>query len=67
MKKSTKCTALLGSLVLLSATVNGIFIATDSGRPIKQAKQVERQAPAPQQISAVDARFSQGTAHSEVR
>ncbi len=67
MKKSTKCTALLTSLILLSAGVNAIFIGTHGGRATKQAQQVERQAPALQQISAVDARFSRSTPHLEVR
>ena len=47
MKKSTKCTALLASLALLSAGVNSIFIATAGGSLTKQSQQVHRQAPAP--------------------
>jgi hypothetical protein len=53
MKKSTKCTALLASLVLLSAGVNSIFIATAGGSPSTQPQQVDRQTPMPQQIAAV--------------
>lgn len=67
MKKSTKCTILLTSLILLSAGVNAIFIGTDGGRAAKQAQRVERQAPALQQISAVDARPAESTSHLEVR
>jgi hypothetical protein len=46
MKKSTKCTALLTSLLLLSAGVNAIFVGTIGGRASKQAQQIERQDPA---------------------
>jgi hypothetical protein len=53
MKKSTKCTALLATLVLLSAGVNSIFIATAGGTQTRQPQQVHRQAPAPQQTAAV--------------
>jgi hypothetical protein len=52
MKKSTKCTALLATLALLSAGVNSIFIAT-AGGSAKQPQQVHRQASVPQQTAAV--------------
>jgi hypothetical protein len=53
MKKSTRCTALLATLALLSVGVNSIFIATAGGSPTRQPQQVERQAPAPQQTAEV--------------
>ena len=54
MKKSTKCTALLASLLLLSAGVNSIFIGTAGGRMTKQTQQVHREGSTPQQTSAAE-------------
>jgi hypothetical protein len=54
MKKSTKCAALLASLLLLSAGVNSIFIVTAGGRVTKQTQQVHREGSTPQQTAAVD-------------
>jgi hypothetical protein len=54
MKKSTKCAALLVSLLLLSVGVNSIFILTAGGKVINQAEQVQRKGSTPQQTSAVD-------------
>jgi hypothetical protein len=54
MKKSTKCTALLASLLLLSAGVNSIFIVTAGGPMAKQAQQVHREGSTPQQTAAVE-------------
>ena len=54
MKKSTKCTALLASLILLSAGVNYIFIGTAGGRVTTQTQQVQHEGSTLQQISAVE-------------
>lgn len=54
MKKSANCTALLVSLILLSAGVNYIFIGTTGGRVIKQPQQAQREVSTSQQISAVE-------------
>jgi hypothetical protein len=54
MKKFTTCTALLGSLLLLSAGVNYIFIGTAGGRLTKQTEQVQHVGSTPQQISAAE-------------
>jgi hypothetical protein len=56
MKQSTKCAALLASLVLFSAGVNSIFIATAGGSTAKQTQQVHRQVSTPQQTAAVECR-----------
>jgi hypothetical protein len=56
MKQSTKCMALLASLLLFSAGVNSIFIATAGGSMAKQTQQVHRQASTPQQTVAVECR-----------
>jgi hypothetical protein len=63
MKKSTKCTALLASLALLSAGVNSIFIATAGGSLTKQAQQVHRHAPVPQQTAAVACSIEANCSH----
>ena len=52
MKKSTRCTVLLASLLLLSAGVNYIFIGTAGGRMTRQTQQVHHEAPTPQRTSA---------------
>jgi hypothetical protein len=57
MKQSTKCTVLLGSLLLISAGVNSIFIVTAGGSLTKHAQQVQREAPAPQQTAAAECRL----------
>ena len=54
MKQSTKCAALLASLVLFSAGVNSIFIATAGGGTARQPQQVHRQVSTPQQTVAVE-------------
>jgi hypothetical protein len=54
MQKSTKCIALLASLLLLSAGLNYIFIGIAGGRAIKQTQQVQRARSTPQQTFAVE-------------
>jgi hypothetical protein len=54
MKQSTKCMVLLGSLLLISAGVNSIFIVTAGGSLTKHPQQVQREAPAPQQTAAAE-------------
>jgi hypothetical protein len=56
MKQSTKCTALLAVLLLFSAGVNSIFIATAGGSTAKQTQQAHRQASTTQQAVAVECR-----------
>jgi hypothetical protein len=56
MKQSTKCAALLASLVLFSAGVNSIFIATAGGSTARQSQQVHHQTSTPQQTVAVECR-----------
>jgi hypothetical protein len=56
MKKSTRCTALLATLALLSVGVNSIFIATAGGSTARQLQQVHHQASTPQQTVAVECR-----------
>jgi hypothetical protein len=53
MKKSTKCAALLVSLLLVSAGVNSIFIVTAGGWA-KQSEQVDREGSTPQKTAVVD-------------
>ena len=54
MTKSTKCMALLASLLLFSAGVNSIFIGTAAGSLAKQTQQVHREGATPQQTTAVE-------------
>ena len=54
MKKFKRCTALLGSLLLLSAGVNYIFIGIPGGMVIKQTQQVQSEGSTPQQTSAAE-------------
>ena len=54
MKKSTKCTALLAFLFLLSAGVNSIFIVTAGGRVANQTQQVHREGSVPQRTAVVE-------------
>jgi hypothetical protein len=54
MQKYTKCTALLVSLLLLSAGVNYVFIGTAGGRVIKQTQQVHGEGSSPIRTSAVE-------------
>ena len=53
-QKSTKCAALLASLILLSAGVNYIFIGTTGGRVTSQPQQVQREGSTLKQTSAVE-------------
>jgi hypothetical protein len=54
MKKSTKCAVLLAVLLLFSAGVNSIFIATAGGWMAKQTQQVEREGWTSQRTAAVE-------------
>ena len=54
MNKFKRCAALLGSLLLLSAGVNYIFIGIPGGMVIKQTQQIQREGSTPQQTSAAE-------------
>jgi hypothetical protein len=54
MQKSTKCIALLASLLLLSAGLNYIFVGIAGGRANKQTQQVQSGRSTPHQTFAVE-------------
>ncbi len=54
MQKYTKCTALLVSLLLISAGVNYVFIGTPGGTVIKQTQQVHGEGSSPLRTSAAE-------------
>jgi len=54
MQKSTKCIALLASLLSLSAGLNYIFVGIAGGRANKQTQQVQSGRSTPQQTFAVE-------------
>src|SRR6478735_1234943 len=62
MQKSTKCIALLASLLLLSAGLNYIFVGIAGGRANKQTQQVQSGRSPPSKPSRSSVRLSRSIA-----